>query len=125
MSTSAPQFVYDEDCKFCRGFVRAVAPHCAQSVAFIASQNYEGVGSEHTKHSSIFVFHRPERVCVGAVGIGELLKLTSSPALRFLGNLILAPAFAAISARVYRWIADHRHWSRSGCGGTSDVCSLQ
>lgn len=124
MSTCRAQFVYDQDCTFCRRFVEMLRHRCADRVTFVSSRNYEGIGSEWTDNSSVFVLHNPVRVCVGHAGIGELLQLTSSPILRIVGKLILTPVVSNICSFVYRWIASHRHWFRSGCHSSSGRCTL-
>lgn len=125
MSTAIPQFVYDQDCVFCQQFVRRVERHCSSRVTFIGSCDYKGVGSEWTSTSSILVFQSPLHIYVGSEGIGQLFKLADSAKLRVAGKLILMPWLSRISTFVYRWIADRRHWFRSGCSTTSDVCALR
>lgn len=115
MPDSTPLFVYDQDCAFCQRFVDAVRPHCAGAVDFVGSRDYEGAGAEWTGASSVLVFRTPPRVCVESEGIGELLRLSDSRALRLLGRLILAPGCARVARVVYRWVAGHRSCSPEGC----------
>lgn len=125
MNSENPKFVYDQDCAFCQRFVDKMRAHCGDRVEFVGSQTYVGAGAEWTQRASILVFRDPARVCVGAEGIGELMKLSDSFGLRLLGRIIVAPGVSWAANIVYRWIAGHRHLTPAGCNSSTGSCSVR
>lgn len=112
---SSAVFVYDQDCSFCKNFVRFVQSRIYdETVNFVPDYSYSGPGASLTKKTAIF--WDGSRFYLEESAIGRVLLRSSMP-LRLLGGVILFPPVRPFCGTLYHLVSFLRYKIplRGGC----------
>lgn len=107
--------LYDADCGFCtRAISLAPRLHLTAAISTIQAEDLPSFGIDPQRAGAEMPAVRPDgSVVYGHAAIAAGL-LTGPRPVRMLGHLIARLPW--LPARVYRWVADHRHQLPGGTG---------
>lgn len=121
---SRGRLIYDMDCGFCTRSARWLAgrrPERVELVAWQAVPDLAALGlTQDDVQRRAYWEDSTGTLHGGSQAIAMAMVARGGPITAALGRLIASPVLSPVAARVYRWVAEHRHQMP----GSTDSCHL-